>query len=130
MKDNSSRRAREQFGDWLDVTLSNAGILGRTLAEHLGIHESAVSRLRNGTSAPSAETLEGIAGYLDLDSARLAVTSGLVSSSMAGGAKPYPMPEPTAQRESVRRQITRIKGLSDETRGRLLDTYEELIAEE
>jgi transcriptional regulator with XRE-family HTH domain len=123
----SNRRQREQFGRFLDVTLDNLGISSRTVAQRLGMDDSAVSRYRNGVSLPSASVLADLARILDLDPLRLTVTAGHVPADVAG-VDPYPMPTPTAQRESVRRQIERIKGLSDTDRGKLLDTYDELIS--
>lgn len=118
------RQARQDFGAWLDVTLSNSGMRGRELAEKIGVHESAVSRWRGGVGIPSVEILTKIAEELNLEALRLVVTASLIPAEVAG-VQPYPMPEPTAQRESIRRQIGRITGVDDEIRQRLLDVYEE-----
>lgn len=112
------------FGQWLDITLSNRGILGRTLAEAVGVHDSAVSRWRSGTSTPDIPTLMRVAEFLCLDWQRLAVTAGAIPEW--AGIESYPMPHATAKRESVRRQIGRIKGLSTEGRQALLSTYDEM----
>jgi transcriptional regulator with XRE-family HTH domain len=123
------RRARNKFGEWLDVTMSNKRMMGRTLAEAAGVHDSAVSRWRSGAGVPGAETLARIAEALGVDPLRLAVTAGQIPEKVAGVA-PLPTPEPTAQRESVRRQIASIKGLTERSRGKLLRAYDETIAEE
>src|SRR4051812_11694260 len=99
-----NRKGNRLFGEWLDITLSNQGVQGRTLAEAIGVHDSAVSRWRSGTGAPSAESIEPMAELLGVDALRLSVTAGLVSEKVAG-VEPLPMPEPTAQRQSVKRQL-------------------------
>lgn len=124
-----SKRKGWEFGEWLDLTLSNKRIMGRTLAEAVGVHDSAVSRWRAGAGVPSMETLALIAEFLDVDPLRLAVTAGQVPQRVAG-VDPLPLPEPTAQRESVKRQIARIKGVTDASRRKLLATYEEIMTEE
>lgn len=123
-------RSSPDFGEWLDITLSNRGIQGRGLAERLGVNDATVSRWRSGKSVPSLEIVRAIAEVLELDAPRLALTAGVVPLELVGpGIEPYPMPEPTARRESVRRQIARIHGLSDEGRNKLLQTYDEITDE-
>lgn len=117
------------FGEWLDVTLSNQEIMGRTLAEKVGVHDSAVSRWRAGTAIPSMEVVTKIADVLEVDPLRLAVTAGLVPSRVAG-VDPFHVPPPTERRESVKRQLKRIRGVSNATRQRLLQAYEDTILEE
>lgn len=120
----SARKSKNQFGEWLDITLSNLGIMGRTLAEAAGVHDSAVSRWRSGVGGPTAESIEPMAELLGVDALRLSVTAGLVPANVAG-VEPLPMPEPTAQRESVKRQLARIRGVTDQERRLLLQTYED-----
>lgn len=122
------RQRHNQFAPWLDITLDNLGIAGRTLAEDLGVHDSTVSRWRFGGSVPNAQLITALAERLDLNPLRLLVTAGHVSPQVAG-VKPYGVPKPTAQRESVRRQISHIRGLSDNARSKLLTTYDELVAQ-
>lgn len=126
MRRNAQQR---QFGEWLDITLSNRGILGRVLAEALGVNESTVSRWRSGAGVPDSETVENMADFLGLDRMRLLVTAGALSAN-AARVDPYAMPEPTALRASVKRQIEHIRGLSDEGIQALLSTYDELISGE
>ncbi len=122
-------RKRENFGEWLDITMSNKKIMGRTLAEEVGVHDSAVSRWRAGNGVPSVETLARIAEALDADPLRLAVTAGVIPREVAG-VDPLPVPEPTAQRESVKHQLAHIKGLTNRERAHLVNKYEEMIMEE
>lgn len=126
MRRNQQER---NFGEWLDLTLSNRGITGRVIAEQLGVDETAVSRWRNSVSVPSSEKVELLADALELDRMRLLVTAGRISPSTAN-VEPYPMPEAIALRESVKRQISRIKGLSEDNRAALISTYDELLAHE
>lgn len=118
-----NREARQRFGEWLDLTLENRGMPGKTLAERIGVNDSTVSRIRSGGSGTTMEVITAIADVLELDAIRLAVTAGLTALP---GVEPYEMPQPTAQRESVKRQIGRIRGLSDQGRAKLLETYDEI----
>lgn len=121
------RSQRSTFGEWLDITLSNRRMTNRMLADEIGVSDATVSRWRSGLSAPAnMDAIADIARILDLDALRLAVTAGIISARVAH-VEAYPTPEPTAQRESVRRQIARIKGLSDEGRRKLMDTYDALV---
>lgn len=120
-----SRRGRtEAFGEWLDVTMSNKGIMGRMLAEATGVHDSAVSRWRSGMAVPSMDSIERMAPLLGVEALRLAVTAGVISASVAG-VEPLPMPEATARRESVRRQLANIRGVTEKERRLLMQTYED-----
>jgi|SRR5882757_1829703 len=125
----ASRRSGIQFGEWLDITMSNRRMMGRTLAEAIGVHDSAVSRWRAGAGAPSMDVLARMAEVFDVDPLRLAVTAGQVPQKIAG-VSPLAPPEPTAQRESVRRQLSHLKGVTDSTRRKLLSAYEEMIIHE
>lgn len=125
----TGRKHERQFGEWLDITMSNQKMMGRTLAEAVGVHDSAVSRWRAGNGVPSMDTVAKMAEVFSVDPLRLAVTSGHVPPKIAG-VDPLDVPTPTAQRESVRRQLSRIKGVTDASRRKLLSAYEEIIATE
>lgn len=126
----SSKRAQAAaFGEWLDITLSNKGVQGRRVADAVGVSDATVSRWRSGLSLPDQGQLVLIAELLELDPRRLAVTAGVLPPAMAPGVEPYPMPEPTAQRDAVRRQIAKIKGLTEDGREKLLATYDQMILE-
>lgn len=115
------------FGRWLDLSMSNRGIKGRTLARALKVHESAVSRWRAGNGVPSMDSCLRLGKYLDVEPIRLAVTAGLMDGDLAG-VEPLPMPEPTAQRKAIKDQLARIRGLTSAERQKLIDTYDELRA--
>ena len=115
----------DAFGHWLDLTMSNRGIKGRTLAKALKVHESAVSRWRAGNGVPSMDSCLRLGKYLDVEPIRLAVTAGLMDGELAG-VEPLPFPEPTAYRQKVKEQILGIKGLTRREQQKLLDTYDEM----
>lgn len=123
--DTSSNNA-ETFGRWLDLTMENRGIKGRALAKRLKVHDSAVSRWRRGLGTPTLDTTMKLAKLLDVEPLRLAVTAGLMDGDLAN-KKPLPMPEPTAHREAVKRQLLGIRGLTAEERQNLLDKYDDMI---
>lgn len=125
----TTKDVERNFGAWLDVTLSNKRLRGRDVARAIGVHDSAVSRWRAGRGVPTMSVCTRLAEFLKVDPLRLAVTAGHIPSEIAG-ADPLPMPQPTAARESVRQQLRAIKGLSDGSRDRLIETYERLITEE
>lgn len=114
------------FGEWLDVTLDNMGIQGKELAEGTGVDDSTVSRWRAGASTPNMKAIADMAKVLGLNWQRLAVTARVLPPEATPGVEPYPMPRPTAKRQSVKRQISRIKGLSPAGRDRLLEAYDEI----
>lgn len=118
-----AEQAAANFGRWLDVTLANSRTTGRQLAESIGVHDSAVSRWRSGTGVPALETCMKIAGAMGVDPLRLAVTAGHMDSAVVG-IEPLDIPPPIAEREHVRSQIMKIKGLTEESRSKLLETYE------
>lgn len=124
-----ARRATTAFSEWLDITLENRGMSGRALAELMGVADEAISRWRTGASSPSRDNVVKMAEALDVDAVRLALTAAVLPPEFAPGVAPYPIPEPTAQRDSVRRQIARIKGLSEDGKEALLKTYDRLIEE-
>lgn len=117
----------EMFGRWLDLTMANRGIMGRTLARKVGVGDPTVSRWRKGAGVPGLATLQKIATVLGVDPIRLAVTAGLFSGEQLG-IKPLPLPEPTAQRNAVKEQLSRIRGLTNAERQRLLQVYDEMGA--
>jgi len=123
--DSTSTREARRFSNWLEVTLENMGLSGHEVAVATNVHDSAVSRWRKGTSAPSLEALTKLADLLGLDPLRMAVTAGQVPAQMAG-CLPYPPPVPVARHESVKRQIEGIQGLDKAERTRLMEVYGEM----
>jgi transcriptional regulator with XRE-family HTH domain len=115
----------EYFGRWLDLTMANRNIKGRTLAKRVDVHDSAVSRWRSGAGVPALPTLQLLAKALGVDAVRLAVTAGLLDPSLVG-QEPLPMPEPTAQRALVKEQLSKIRGLLPEERQALINFYDGL----
>lgn len=115
----------EYFGRWLDLTMANRNIKGRALAKRVGVHDSAVSRWRGGQGVPALPALQLLAKSLGVDPVRLAVTAGLLDESLVG-QKPFPMPEPTAQRALVKEQLSKIRGLLPEERQALINFYDGL----
>lgn len=118
-----------KFARWLDLTMENREISGRSLAKRIRVHDSAVSRWRSGEQSPSLDTVMRIAKALNVDGIRLAVTAGLIDSE-AAGKDPLPLPEPTARRQAIKRQIGRIRGLTDHEKQRLMETYDDTIGAE
>ena len=110
------------FGRWLDLTMANRGIKGRQLARKLRVHESAVSRWRAGDGVPEMDNCLRLAKFLDVEPIRLAVTAGLMDGGLVS-AEPLPMPEPTAQRQMVRDQLAKVRGLTEKERTAILATY-------
>jgi transcriptional regulator with XRE-family HTH domain len=118
----------ERFARWLNVTMENRGIRATDLAKKLKVTDSAVSRWRSGAGTPSMDAILRLAKILNVDGVRLAVTAGLMDSQLTG-AKPLPMPEPTAQRKRIKEQIWKIKGLTAKERQILIDAYDERMSE-
>lgn len=115
----------EYFGRWLDLTMANRNIRGRSLAKRVGVHDSAVSRWRSGQGVPALPALQQVAKALGVDPIRLAVTAGLLDESLVG-QPPLPMPEPTAQRALVKEQLSKIRGLLPEEKQALINYYDGL----
>lgn len=115
----------ERFGRWLDLTMSNRDIKGRALAKALKVHESAVSRWRAGNGVPSMDSCLRLGKYLKVEPIRLAVTAGLMDGELVG-VEPLPLPEPTAQRQAIKDQLAKIRGLTAKERQRLIDAYDEM----
>lgn len=117
----------ETFGRWLDLTMANREIKGRTLARKLNVHDSAVSRWRSGQGVPTLDTTLKLAKVLGVEPLRLAVTAGLMDGKLVA-AQPLPLPEPTAQRQSVKAQLGRIRGITAQERQRLIQAYDNMGA--
>lgn len=117
----------EMFGLWLDLTMANRGIKGRALAKKLHVHDSAVSRWRSGQGTPAMDTLMRLAQTLGVDPIRLAVTAGLLDGQIVT-ATPLPLPAPTAQRQSVKEQLSKIRGITATEKQRLIQAYDEMGA--
>lgn len=111
------------FAQWLDTTMSNRGIRGRDLAKKIKVHDSAISRWRNGQGLPSMDACLRLAKALEVDPLRLAVTAGLLDGDGVN-VSPLPLPPAHAQRERVREQIRAIKGLTTKEIERLLEAYD------
>lgn len=124
-----NKRARELFSRWLDVNMANHHMTGRDVAERIDVHDSAVSRWRSGKGSPTMEYLTALAELFEVEPLRLAVTAGLVSQKIAG-VEPVDMPQPTAQREEVRKSIASIPGLTNSERQALLEKYDEMVREQ
>lgn len=122
------RQQAERFGRWLDITMANRNVSGRALASKTGVNESVVSRWRSGMSTPGMESCARLADALGVDPLRMAVTAGVMSEHMAG-VPALPMPPATAYRERVRSQIADIKGLTEQSRQALLETFDETMGE-
>lgn len=119
------RHESDAFGHWLDATLTDRGIKGHDLAVAVGVDDSAVSRWRSGTGRPTMKTLMLVAKELDVDPLRLAATANLLDSEIAG-LTPLPTPPRRLRREIVREQIQKIRGLTEFSRQKLLETYDEI----
>lgn len=120
----TTKEAR-RFSNWLDVTLENLHLSGHMVSEAVGVNDSAVSRWRNGSSAPSLDNISKLAELLDLEPLRLAVTAGQLSAQLAG-ALPYPTPVPYVRQQAVKEQLGQVRGLQPEERTRLIDLYNEM----
>lgn len=123
------RQNTAHFARWLDTTMANKGISGRELAHRVGVNDSVVSRWRSGHGTPGLDTCVRLADALGVDPMRLAVTAGAIDKRMAG-VEPLPMPPATALRERVREQLEQIRGLTNETRQALLETFDESTGED
>lgn len=108
--------------------MANKGISGRELAHRVEVNDSVVSRWRSAQSTPGLDTCIRLAEALNVDPMRLAVTAGAIDKRMAQ-VEPLPMPPATALRERVRDQLDQIKGLTDDTRQALLETFDENTGE-
>jgi transcriptional regulator with XRE-family HTH domain len=116
------------FGQWLDVEIRNRGIKACDMAKTLHVHDSVISRWRNGTCTPQASTIWPLASYLDVDPLRLAVTAGLVDRETAR-VPPYEVPMDHHTIARVREALEGIRGLTKKERKHLLSVYVELQKE-
>lgn len=117
---------RGLFGRWLDVTLDNKDVQGKSLADSLGVTSGAVSRWRNGQSIPSPENLRDLAEYLGADPARVMATAG-VPGMQESGIAPYPIPRAEARREKAREELKNLKRLSREERQYIIEAYDGFV---
>lgn len=118
-----------QFGRWLDLTMTNRNITGRSLARKLKVDDASVSRWRRSLATPGMDTVVRMAKILNVDPLRLAVTAGLMDGP-AVGIEPLPMPEPTAQRNLVKERIMKIPFASHEELQYMLNQYDQYCSEE
>lgn len=112
---------KSQFGEWLDLTLSNMGITNREAAVKLEVSEAAVSRWKSGKTKPGFSNVQALANLFDVDPMRLAATAGLTKDESIA---PLPMPQATARQERIRKQILNIKYATDEERQGLVEYFE------
>lgn len=115
----------EIFGIWLDLTMENKGINGTDLAKYLNVHPSAVSKWRQHKGVPGINTCLRLAKVLKVDPIQLAVTAGLMDGRLIEIAPLMP-PKPTAKRAAAKREISKIKYLTEQERRILLDTYDKI----
>lgn len=108
--------------------MANREISGRELAHRVGVNDSVVSRWRSAQGTPGLDTCVRLAEALGVDPMRLAVTAGAIDKRMAG-VEALPMPPATALRERVRSQLEQIRGLTEETRQALLETFDDETGE-
>lgn len=114
------------FAQWLDVTMSNEKISGKELADHAGVHESAISKYRTGNATPGMRVLTKIAECLEVDPLRLAATAGLIDPQQFN-VEPLPLPKPIIRRQHVRKRISAIPGLTGALKDELLQAYDEIM---
>lgn len=115
------RRNREYFAEWLTRTMAERDIAGGEVARALDVNDSAISRWKNGKASPGLDSTMKLAEFLEVDPIALAVTAGLMDAKKVGVAR-LELPEETKMLSYVEDQITKIRGLDDETRKALIDT--------
>lgn len=120
----SRRQQKDYFAEWLRRTMVNSGVSGGEVARALNVNDSAVSRWRSGKATPGLESVQSLAEFLNVDPIRLAVTAGLLKPEVVK-SEMLPLPPDTAQRQFVREQISKIPGLTDQERARLLEAYDD-----
>lgn len=121
------RRDREYFAEWLSRTLAEREIAGGEVARAVGVNDSAISRWKNGKASPGMDSVMKLADFLDVDPVALAVTAGLMDAGRVNIDK-LPLPRETKMLAHVEDQITKIRGLDDETRKALIGTLREKFA--
>lgn len=119
----------KEFGRWLDLTLANADMSGKQLAQSAGLDEAQVSRWRRGKGKPSLESCERLADALGVNPQRLAVTAGAMKGRMASGVDPLLMPPNTAAIGRVRNQLRALPAATEETIEAMLAVYKRGIEE-
>lgn len=116
------------FAAWLDRTLSNQGVgSARALAERLGVSDSRVSKWRAGQATPHFDMVVKVALALDVDPMRLAANAGRLPAELQDQYQPLPIP-PVREEEKIKHQIMGWKGISLEAKKRILEIYEQDIA--
>jgi DNA-binding XRE family transcriptional regulator len=106
----------------LDLTLANAEMTGKQLAQAAGLDEAQISRWRRGRGKPSLESCERLANALNVDPMRLAVTAGAMKSRMAG-VEALPMPPNTAVIEKVRGKLRELPGVTESSVEEMLAAF-------
>jgi transcriptional regulator with XRE-family HTH domain len=113
---------KQNFAMWLDTTMDNRGISGNKLAEMMNTDAAAISRWRNGHGLPRMETLYRLGRVLGVDPIRLAVTAGVLTPEETN-KRPYPVPAPLARMDKVTKELSRVKGLTEDERSALINFY-------
>lgn len=110
------------LADWLDRVIANGEANAGELAEKIEVSPATLSRWRRGHVRPSAESCFKIGQVLGEDPMRVLATAGYMEGA---GVEPLPTPKPLdVNREEVRRQLSRIKGLTRRERQRVLEAYD------
>lgn len=117
-------RDREYFAEWLTRTLAERGIAGGEVARALEVNDSAISRWKNGKASPGLDSVMKLAEYLEVNPIALAVTAGLMEEAKVGTPR-LDLPEETRMLGYVEDQISKIRGLDDDTRKALIRTARE-----
>lgn len=117
------------FAEWLDRTLSNQGVgSAHALAERLGVSDSRVSKWRAGQATPHFDVVVKVAIALDVEPMRLAANADRLPSELRDQYQPLPIP-PVREFEQIKHQILNWRGVSEEAKRRILDIYEEDVAD-
>jgi transcriptional regulator with XRE-family HTH domain len=120
-----STAVSEAINRWLDVSMSNAGMTGRDVAQYLNVHDSAVSRWRSGRGKPNMNQVAKLAELFKVEPLRLAVLAGLIDEKIAG-VPPVEIPAPVRARQEVRDKIKSLPGLTKAEVEALIERYDEL----
>lgn len=115
---------REYFAEWLTRTLAERDIAGGEVARAMEVNDSAISRWKNGKASPGLDSVMKLADFLDVNPIALAVTAGLMDEAQAGVPR-LDLPEETRMLGYVEDQISKIRGLDDDTRKALIETARE-----
>lgn len=117
-------RDREYFAEWLARTLAERDIAGGEVARALGVNDSAISRWKNAKATPGLDSVMALADFLDVSPVALAVTAGLMDGNKVGEER-LPLPEEKEDRELARQHIMKIPGLTNASRRKLLEIFNE-----